>query len=74
MQIVLSFKPVSAQRYYRCKCQLQFGKEGKVLPHAGFGKPLHDKPTTGKVKGDNNCYIYGICSISCLSKDITGSC
>ena len=32
------------------KCQLQFDSKGKVLQYTGAGKPLHDKPTTVKVK------------------------
>ena len=40
------------------KGQLQFGKEGRVLPCSGVGKPLHDRPTIVIVLGDNNCYFY----------------
>ena len=39
---------------------LQFGKKGKMLPYTGAGKPLHDKSTNLKVKGDNNCHFHSI--------------
>ena len=42
------------------KCELQFGKEGRILPYTRVGKPLHDRPTSVRVQGDNNCYFHSI--------------
>ena len=46
------------------KCQLQFSKEGNVLPYTGVGKPLYDNQTTVEVTQNKNCYFHSIVTCS----------